>query len=641
MKIKLRKYQSGGAIPPLFTTYKSLDFSTVPDPTLNLLASLGQQTTTTQTTASNKSSSGDSISLKDTMDLLTKIRGLDNDTSTALNYLKKVQSNAANMAAFGQSGTSALVSQYYDAVEMANKVAESKEAYKDAYEQAKNQKALSEYATTSTGKLVALGQDKQLHFITPEQFAQNAGKFQLQTNQDLLYLRRHDSNMAFQDNILDIVNNSTSMDNIRSIVNDFVNNLKENSQSMSGYQYSDGYGNIAGGIKALQQLGKTNAANMGLPGIYKTTVITKDQKQQALEAIEAIKGQLTPNQLALLKIHSDGTDKGAAGLIANMVMSRTGSSTTFDVDYQTEINKQAGQSSDKDSNGKSKEPDSNAAVDFILGQGQKQEILLAPKSSDRAAISTIGRYGYFQTHDGSNIGQGATLQDATKSTLGGALDWNKATFGGSLLRDKAYNQIILKSSDVVGMDLPVTYDQNTKTPIPDLSELSNISAADEEIETLESQGRLRQNDYNAINKIYIKHHVTAKYDAKGNLLQNWKHFAAVQATVNEDSLVNPAAAVSDMVSIADNTDRQLYEQNVQKATDNKKYELHNGFIGIGREDLYNGTIFIPVRDDVVNAYMSAGDPQTQSAYNKIKEQQYAPAFVNYKKPSVSQAQLLQ
>jgi len=51
-------------------------------------------------------------------------------------------------------GTGDPVLQYYKNIDLINKVIESKEEYKDAYDQAKAQGALSEAAISSDGRVV-------------------------------------------------------------------------------------------------------------------------------------------------------------------------------------------------------------------------------------------------------------------------------------------------------------------------------------------------------------------------------------------------------------------------------------------------------------------------------------------------------
>jgi len=47
---------------------------------------------------------------------------------------------------------------------------------------------------------------------------------------------------------------------------------------------------------------------------------------------------------------------------------------------------------------------------------------------------------------------------------------------------------------------------------------------------------------------------------------------------------------------------------LKKSNDNKKYSLSDGIFGIGRDELYKGTIFIPYDEDISFAALSSGEP---------------------------------
>jgi len=62
------------------------------------------------------------------------------------------------------------------------------------------------------------------------------------------------------------------------------------------------------------------------------------------------------------------------------------------------------------------------------------------------------------------------------------------------------------------------------------------------------------------------------------------------------------------ISEADDTERELFIEAMKK--ENKDYDLSDGFLwsNWGRDKLYKGTIFVPVREDIVSGYISGGYP---------------------------------
>lgn len=626
MKIRLKKYQSGGSIPPLFTKYTPIDNSKVPDPVLNLLASMGKSKEPAKTTKSSSNSD-----LDDTMQMVAKMKGLDNDTSAALSVLKSAQSEISTMEAFGMSPSSALTNWYYQAQNLINKVAESKEEFKDAYTTASNKSALSEYATTANGLLVARDEHNKLTYITPEQF--KSGKYKLQTNQDLLYLRRHDSGATFNNSLLDIVQSSTSMKEIRDIVNQQANKLGSDGITVSGTHLNNG-SDIAGGLQILKSAeakGLNVQDLLPLAGVYSSKYLTSSQKKQVELALNSIYATLTPNQKTLLKVHSDGSEKGAKTLIGMILTSQTSETFEFDTVYQTEASKNLGLTPNKNGG---LDMETGPASSLVMGLGAKKTIILNPRTS--SAFKIYGKVSSIQTKDGANLGQGATLQDVSKSAIAGVLDFEDATFGGSRIRSDAYNQLILRNSDVINCELPVVVDANgNPTNQVDMSLLEKVSNAEKEI----TQNNIT--DVNEINKVYAKYQLPQKYNGS-TLSLAYKRFAAIQVNANTKALEDKVDP-NQVVINKDKAAREAYVNEVNKAQGDKKAKFkldwHLGWDN--DEQLYEGVVFIPIRQDVVNSLASENNYPKLSESNQIKIQQYAPKASQYKKPTIDQSQLLQ
>ena len=63
------------------------------------------------------------------------------------------------------------------------------------------------------------------------------------------------------------------------------------------------------------------------------------------------------------------------------------------------------------------------------------------------------------------------------------------------------------------------------------------------------------------------------------------------------------------VSEANDEERELFIEEMKKSG-NKDYDLSDGILwsSWGRDKLYKGTIFVPVREDIVAGYTSGGQP---------------------------------
>ena len=146
-----------------------------------------------------------------------------------------------------------------------------------------------------------------------------------------------------------------------------------------------------------------------------------------------------------------------------------------------------------------------------------------------------------------------------------------------------------------------------------------------------------------INQIYQKYGLPAKYDQQGNLNQmNYKRFAAIQATLDEKSLQNGEAILSDEISLAGEVERDLYVEAMKKQ--DSKYDLSNGMwiTGWGKDQLYKGTIFVPYDEDVAFAAVSSGEPLKQNLPDNaasVYQMQYAQKASTYKAPTETLSQI--
>ena len=204
------------------------------------------------------------------------------------------------------------------------------------------------------------------------------------------------------------------------------------------------------------------------------------------------------------------------------------------------------------------------------------------------------------------MGSGITMQEATTSTLDQVLDWNKATLGGSRINPTGYNRIMINNNDVAGVDLPVGQDK-TK---PDFTMLKKLQLLDQEL--LKRGIEDTSNNWQQVNQICQEIGLPSKYKSDGHLNNySWNRFAAFQVTTDDSVLTNKDAILDDILGIVeDDNVRSQYEQIIQK--DNKNYKLGSGFLGFGKQALYQGTIFVPIKSNYTAAAISGGQNITMS-----------------------------
>lgn len=650
MKFKIKKYASGGGF--MASIYQPITTNSSGATRADIAAALlqgqfGDQPTqqgTSQSKGSTKSSQSTAGQLteKDLFNKLGSINGLTSDVNAIIQKLQSDLSIRNAMDPLGLVNTNDLANKYLMGLQYINQAKQNKEVYNSAYSTANSKNSLGEAAITQNGQVIVKNSDGDLTSVSVSDYLNNRDKYQLQTNGNLLAERRDNSKYQFNNTLLDVVNNSTSIKEISNTINTLASKISTDANKIGGY--TDGVSRGLEIVKAASEKYGINTVihalgDAGANSQNKVTIFDENSRRQAKMAINAIYQMLPENQRTLLKLRSDGSEKGVYGLISYLVLSKApGDQFQFDVDLQKDPNA----TTSKDGSGSSSKgssSDSSAAVNFALGKGA--EIKTQLNTGSPYAITVNARLGAIQDKQGNNLKQGDTWSAVTGSQLGTVLDWNNATFGGSHLSPLSGNHIIINSPEVYSVELPITKDRNGNI-VPDLGMAKRMEQVENYIKRYNIQGK------DQINAVYQKHQLPAKYGKNGATTPAYKRFAAIQATADEGSLRNPDAILSDAVSVANSQERDMYNEIVTKVLSgdkrDSKYSLSDGWFGIGKDELYRGTIYVPVRDDIVNAATSSGSPfkvALPDDATKVAQMQYHPAQLGYKAPEITLSQLKQ
>lgn len=603
-----RKYQQGGVAP--FTIYRP---ATVGGET-GMTTQAGGTSATTSSKASSKKEGSDTLDMVKKLFETVAGKGLPSDVNTLYNQM---QGFLARAEAFGSDlSTDDIASMYLSQMQRLNTIQYMKADFDKAKEKATSNEALDEFAVTLDGKVVVQNAKGEIKRMSWDEAKKNK-EFNPLTNRQLLSIRALSPEYAFKnDGILDIVGNGIGMNKISEWIRTNLPTMGTSENKLEGYSKQESH-KIIKGIEILRDAPS---------GDYKISELTKDQKDQAEAALKYIAGIMPRNMRAVLGIHADLSGTTPAALLTSLVSSKM--STTYQLDVDAVTGKAA-----KDANGNSKgtsgELKLDAATAAITGKGYQSEIELNPGSS--YSVKVLGRFSEFQKTSGENLGAGISMKEATTSTLSGVLDWNKATIGGSRIISTAYDQIILNNGEVVGVDLPV---DPSNPNVPDFERLKQLENLDKQLRlnNIEDNEQNRQK----VNELCDKLGIPPKYDASGNLNQtSWRRFAAFQVTAPDTALVNKNV-ILDMVGIAGEDERELYNSVIQQRTKDKNFELSEKFLFFGHKDeLYNGTVFVPIKESIVAAAISGGQNigMSQATDLELREQGYDQSKVSqYKKP---------
>ena len=606
MNINFKKFQNGGSIAPFLASYTPVQVNTTAaDPALSLFDNTGNSTATT-------AKSSDSIDMKDTMELLKSMRGLDTDVSLVSTTLAQ---QAKRDALFG---TGDPVLQYYKNIDLINKVIESKEEYKDAYDQAKAQGALSEAAISSDGRVVVKTQ-KGYNLVTPRQALalQAQGVAAIQKNSDLLKARRHDPSLALQNEVLSIVQNSISFATVKKTVDSIVKQLGKSTVTQEGYSAREG-NQIQAGIAAIK-----NAGVGPMDGVYKVTYKNETQEKQAQMALDAVYRNLNDTQKAYLQLNSGGTPEGVYGLLKEMILSQTSSLQEVRSKYLKPTNTSTGSGSSKGSSAQNSlgNVQMDPAVQFALGYGTKEKVPIMGKG--QVGIDVTANSIAMQDAQG-NPQDMLTLGQLVSGRLGGMFV-KRASMDGAMLSPDSLNKVVVDGGRVYSTELPVDRQALAKGIVrPDFGLLNKIEQANSQLGNL---GRIPQDQLTPaqktqINKVYQRNGIAAKYDVNGNLTSEYRRFAVVNGTATERAFQGGQPNFTIEAAEADDQARSNYVDNIKQLTQNKDFKLDNGWFGtFGTEKVYKGTIFIPMSSNFVDYYTGSGIKMSANQFDQIQQLQ--------------------
>lgn len=556
------------------------------------------------------------------------IKGLDSDVQAGLQQMQENSSQAMDL--FGGTNTASAYNGYMQNLAIVNKINDSKEMFTDAYGHASADGSLNEIAVTSTGGIwIKDIRNGKIGIVSMSQLKKNMDKWQPLTNQDLLYERRHNPKMAFQDTLLNTVQQSTSMGDILKTITTLTNSLGSTEYSTNGYQISNGQ-EVAGGIKILKKIGQENAANMAAPGAYKVSYKSQSNMDQARAAESAIYASLPENQKVLLASKTDGTSDGAKKLIGLIVSKDITTSDDFNTTWDKGVTTAlfGGKATDKDSHSAQKER-LNPVTKALYGVGNPQEFTLAGGTSN--AFHIFARRSELTDGSQHRLAPYSTFVDVGKSPVADILDFSKASLGDDPINENFYNHVMIYNPDLYTMDLPVTTkDINGKLEqVPDFDAMIRKDAADKYIMEHKITDPIK------INSIYQspKYHLPPlQREANGEwkLAGDYKRFAGVQVIADSQALQDQKGASQNptFVPVTDSGEIQQYVNREKKI--DPKYTLSNGFLS-GNKGIYKGTVFIPVNGDTSDAMIAT--PSDEPSLKSVDDTMRTWNVRDYKKPA--------
>lgn len=610
-----RKYQAGGGLPfvshtPVFATSET-----------------GLPETTK---ASKKESKKDTdLTTKDILDLLKEVDGLPVDIDVIEASLKNFIL-MDQLDPLGLDSTSSIEARYMSLISKIKKAKTNKEWYDKAYDKLRSDGALNEYAIDSTGHFIGMNDQGDFARFTAEQVSQGeTSNYQLLTNSNLLDLRAQHPEAAFNSNLIMEAANGVGMKQINEFVNQIIQNLGSDKQETKvfGNQSKE----VLAGLQQLQQAAQDVGQDLSVSELYQAQIFTESQAQQAQMALNYLYQALPSNMQALL-FAKTGSKEGAVQMINSLVNSKL--SSTNKLLFSPKNSGKKSSTSSKTGNIMLDGMDLSPAQMLQHGFGEREDIIIQDGSVSGLAVSAITMP---ITKNGGEPMGASTLADITTSQYGGVLNFTNASMGGKIIPFEGRRNIAVDATKIYSMYLPVDPDQKNKGYIvPDIALIDKVN----EVNRIIREKKLETPE--EINAVYEEAGLPVYMNPDGTVIpQNYQRFGVLNGTALDNAFGDKFVASKYLKPVEDETIIQgaIDIMNEGRSKEDKiTYDAKNffnfgGILG-DYDTVYQGTIFIPISNDVFLGIAGSGKTVTTEEANDLlaAQQQKQRVSATYKNP---------
>lgn len=592
----------GGEFTSLAVNYIPTSASTTAGAYAPAVASNGKE-------KSSRSSEKDELSIKDVLKVFDNVKGLPIDVQYVLKDFKQMFEDDSLFSFSGKPSYSSLVNYYLNNIGKFNALAQSKENYNEVRKELIASNSLDEIAVDRHGRIV-VATESGIDVMSPEEYRK--GKAHALTNRELLNLRQ--TKLPFGDSVYSNMT-GVSMDSIIKKVNSLVHSLGNSEKKIEGYtiKQSDA---IRSGLTALQEAASLESSAMTVDGLYKNSIFTKDQKQQAELALKAVYSSLTPQERALLQVHSQSGSPTET--LSNIILSRTSSTVEFEPTLQATLNPD-GTKKETTSEKAAKEGSDNPLTQMQEQKGGVQEQLtLITKEGTNAMHTMATTYPHL-----NKINRDMSVNEMlnTSGIAGIIQGYQGITMGDQVIPFENLKDIMYENRGGSVAVLPVTTDTYGNKKV-DLSILDTYNKIVSSIDAEQGSPQWYQELANGLKDEGLDQYLQGSDTVdprRFGLFLMVTGYTTDRWNFKKDSqyiekVSNPSKDLEQRMSAALSTDK-----------DNKNYQVDIDDWGLGwlmegsYDDIYRGTIYIPInpnRNAAISAYGTTVDHSIGQMYER-------------------------
>lgn len=550
--------------------------------------------------------------------------------------IQAIQAELSNFLLFddldsmGLDSSSSIASRYMKLIGKIKNAKTNKEWYDKAYEKLRENGALNELAVDSRGSFIGMNRDGDFARFTAQQITNgDVGDYQMLTNSELLDLRANTALAPFNANLIMEAANGVGMNQITEHISKVVQGLgsDKNQTQIFGDQSKE----VLAGLRQLQQAAQQVGQDLTISDLYQAEIFTESQAKQAEMALSYLYQTMPTNMKALLFAKA-GSQEGALNLINTLVNSKLSSSTRLE--FSPKNAKKETSTSSKTTKGSLDGLDLSPAQMLQQGFGERETIVIQDATSTGLQMEAITMP--ITTGENKPMGSG-TLEDVATSQYGGLLNFTEASMGGKVIPFEGRRNIAIDGSKIYSMYLPIDQNEAIKGhTVPDIDLIDKVNEVNKQIKNQQIT------DPNEINKMYVEAGLPVYLNANGTVIPtSYRRFGVLNGTaldnafgkdftasrylkeVDDEDLINGAIAI--MNHGRSKEDRVEY--------DAKSFFNFGGLLG-DYDTVYQGTIFIPMSNDVFLGVAGSGNTITTEEANNLeaKQQQYNRVSATYKNP---------
>lgn len=614
--MKIKKYDSGGMA--IYTPV--------------MLPPQSQTTTSGATTSSSTSDKkDDEWEMKKVIEMIQK-NGLISDVNVTMDELKSFYTTAKSLSSnylFGGDQSYDILAHMFDVQKEINANVVNYDSWKTAQQNAYNQGALGEVATTAGGNIY-VWTEKGITSVSPEEYSKNKGTgvyydfnedgSDYLTNDELLVIRKE--LVPGNPYLISSVNSAKGMDTIRKEIRTIVKDFE--AKDRQEYVKREGKNVTQSTWNGMQIL-----IGEGPDGYYKAS--TKSELgdiNSALEYLWESIGQVGRNKL-IAEVAISGGDPTKEEDVFRLILNALDKHTAYSQDVNFEKT-----ATEYDPNGDGKGETSSSALGEVpylvrIGRGDGQyELVNISMRTDKitdsgAMLAYAANMGDAVDKNGNKIPMTLLTDFMTKVEAIKATRSKDITFGGQLLKDSEINYIIYDGISQL-TDVLLPYKNVGGKITPDFDTLANFNKWNEWVSKHQGASSLEKMN-EAIkmgldpDKLEFDENI-GSWTFKKNVMKLFLNFSGYADNDN----VKFTKLTEDITEELPNSEGKKYVELFNNFFDYGKRDIKKGDKKTGlssdevrRWDIRRGNIFIPIDSDFLAMHMSMTEYAPKSEMNQF------------------------